>query len=235
MDGRISNSERLQDVIDPSGGILSKTDRRYLRGELDFSKYDDPEAVERQQRYQMRQRIKSGLEDLILISISVSDEDLNQIFSSLHDWLDEIGAFSEEIGQVDPNLPDPPLARFVVTALLQLHYRAVGLEYLWFANREVERVYREQVWHQGLRKDGMYYEVDEPNIPDEALASIPLEALEEEFRRGKLPPEHAEEVCKALILGGHLGSREGRRVLDEEYGIVFRLPDVMAPGPRTSE
>lgn len=61
-------------------GILTKEDRRFLRGEKDVD-----EQTRRDTRYRIRERVKNSLADFSLLVDALSDEDRNTIFESLED------------------------------------------------------------------------------------------------------------------------------------------------------
>jgi hypothetical protein len=65
---------------DRDRGVLSKTDRRYLRGETDYSP-----KVERNRRTEIRKRIKNGIEDFSVISECLEERDRKQVFDESDD------------------------------------------------------------------------------------------------------------------------------------------------------
>lgn len=61
-------------------GILTKEDRRFLRGEKDVD-----EQTRRDTRYRIRERVKNSLEDFSLLVDALPDEDRDTIFESLEE------------------------------------------------------------------------------------------------------------------------------------------------------
>ena len=61
-------------------GVLSKTDRQYLRGETDYSP-----KVERNRRTEIRKRIKNGIKDFSVISEKLEERDRKQVFDESDD------------------------------------------------------------------------------------------------------------------------------------------------------
>lgn len=61
-------------------GILTKEDRRFLRGEKDVD-----EQIRRDTRYRIRERVKNSLEDFSLLVNLLPDEDRNTIFEGLEE------------------------------------------------------------------------------------------------------------------------------------------------------
>lgn len=61
-------------------GILTKEDRRFLRGEKDVD-----EQTRRDTRYRIRERVKNSLEDFSLLVEALPDEDRGTIFEGLED------------------------------------------------------------------------------------------------------------------------------------------------------
>lgn len=71
---------------DRSRGILSNTDREYLCGLKDY-KHEQSEANRRQD---IRERVKNGLEDFILLWLRLDDDDREKLFSEMGPDLVEI-------------------------------------------------------------------------------------------------------------------------------------------------
>lgn len=72
------------DWVDRGRGILTKRDRKFLRGDLDDELNDNQRY---QRRYQIRQRIRNAMFDFHIIYRALSRRDISMLWDETDDWI----------------------------------------------------------------------------------------------------------------------------------------------------
>jgi hypothetical protein len=94
------------DWVDRDRGILTKRDRRYLRGDLGEELSDNQEY---QKRYQIRQRIRNAMFDFHILYRSLSRRDVSMLWEETDDWIYRSQSQRQK-GDAPPYPEMPPLA-----------------------------------------------------------------------------------------------------------------------------
>ena len=92
------------DWIDRDRGILTKRDRRFLRGDLDDELNDNQRY---QKRYQIRQRIRNAMFDFQILYRGLSRDDLSMLWDETDYWISSAQA-QRQRGDAPP-YPEIPL------------------------------------------------------------------------------------------------------------------------------
>lgn len=69
-------------------GILTEQDREYLFGLGESPVDEKPDQTDYQRRYRIRERVKNGIIDFMLLSTSLPRKDMHKIFSDVEGWAD---------------------------------------------------------------------------------------------------------------------------------------------------
>lgn len=95
------------DWVERDRGILTKRDRRYLRGDLDGELTDNEHY---QKRYQIRQRFRNAMFDFHILYRALSTRDIDLLWDETDYWLSQARS-QRQMGEAPPYPPIPNLGR----------------------------------------------------------------------------------------------------------------------------
>lgn len=191
-----------RELIDRPRGILTEADREYLMDSDNSEVSENNDGGDYTKRHRIRERVKHGLLDFVVLSAGLSLNDTQQIFAEIGEWVDdmeEVEELANRIGGPRPPTPDESADVMEqdhdVPLLLTAWRHAFFFYYMALSQqadgdvirRPVEEGARSAVQALSLVYEGVYYEdiqanfsvlVDEDSaIPPEEVDELPLDPL----------------------------------------------------------
>lgn len=191
------------DWIERDRGILTKRDRRFLKGELDEELTDNQKY---QKRYQIRKRIRNSMFDFHILYSALSPRDINMLWEETDDWI--YRAQRQRRRGDDSPYPRVPLLAHCWRDLIALFTYAQ----ITTGTREAENLVQwiiEEGINKAVRRHtfdnyDMYREVD--SALDWGMGPVHnlLDYLEHIGEQTPEDPDEAEEYLLELVRAGYL-------------------------------
>jgi len=105
------------DPLKSDRGILTKKDREYLLGEVDFSEYERPENQEQVIRSRIRKRIELAIKDFILIDEHLPAEEWDRILEEWREAQEEVKSQASRTGEAPKPSERPEVLRGLHAAM----------------------------------------------------------------------------------------------------------------------
>ncbi|WP_135823208.1 hypothetical protein [Halostella litorea] len=208
------------DLVDRPRGGLTQADREYLVGEMDMSEYDDPENVDYQRRFRIRERIKNAILDFHLVANGLPHGDVEQIFDEAYDWERQLTAARHQGDEFDQDSipPIPPLLEAWGDAL-RFFYLGFGIRRPDLAKMIIETAVDDAITEYGLIYEDAYLDVDVTfEIAGEEDDAIPLDKFKERVENNNLPddPLEVDLILTTLVRTGHLDLEEAEEIYEKQ-------------------
>lgn len=196
------------DLVDRPDAILTRKDRKYLRGEIEPSSA----STERMRRHRMRERLRNALWDLYILHETMPLDDVHKLFGEIYDWHEE-RVVAKDRGDEVPPVPMLIDAwkgsiQFLVFGLLRFDIGQYELE-----NAIADAIYQHELYYNDTFVDvPVHVEVDRENADEYSLDEI-----EELVANDDLPddPVKADQMLKALVWDLRLSEDEYRALMDD--------------------
>lgn len=195
------------DWVDRERGILTKRDRRFLRGDLDEDLSDNDRY---QKRYQIRQRVRNAMFDFHILYRGLSSRDIGMLWKETDAWIHRAQA-NRQKGETESN-PEIPLLGHCWRDLVAFFVFAQISTGIPEAEALAQWVIEEGV-NKGIRRNALenynkYQEVDsslEWGVGDTYPLLDYLQYVGQEMPKS---PEEAEEYLLDLQRDGYLQSHQ---------------------------
>ncbi|MDB2241846.1 hypothetical protein [Halorubrum ezzemoulense] len=191
------------DWVDRDRGILTKRDRRFLRGDLEEELTDNEVN---QKRYQIRQRFRNAMYDFHILYKALPLQDVNLLWDEIDNWI-YLSEKARQKGNESQTFQTPLLARcwrdlislFTYSQIITGVPEAESLV-KWVVEEGVNKAVRDHTFDSY----NMYREVDATldwGVGESYKLMDYLKQLEDEVPSD---PDEAEEYLLSLQRSGHL-------------------------------
>lgn len=196
------------DLVDRPDAILTRKDRKYLRGEFTPSSSSN----ERMRRHRMRKRLRNALWDLYILHETMPLDDVYELFGEIYDWHEERAVAKAQDDEV------PPVPMLIDAWKGSIQFLVFGLLNYSIGQYELQNAIADAIYQHELYFNDTFVDVPvRVEVDYENAEEYTLDEIEELVANDDLPddPVTADQMLKALAWDLRITEEEYRDLLDD--------------------
>ena len=196
------------DLVDRPDAILTRKDRKYLRGEFTPSSSSN----ERMRRHRMRKRLRNARWDLYILHETMPLDDVYELFGEIYDWHEERAVAKAQDDEV------PPVPMLIDAWKGSIQFLVFGLLGFDIGQYELDNAIADAIYQHELHFNATLVDVPvRVQVDYENADEYTLDEIEELVANDDLPddPVTADQMLKALAWDLRITEEEYRDLLDD--------------------